>query len=190
MVKPRSVAAFPYRSRNIWVASKIERLIKQRGWRAAQALAFCQIVSERIVDEQNVVFNGSYHTEQLAARMARVDWCIVPSVWWETFALVISEAWMFRRPVIASNVGALGERVRNEVDGMLFQVGDARSLARTMRRACTEEGLWERLVVGMKAPAGREAMVKGFWGVYREFSQPINFNYRHDRQAVSSDTEL
>jgi glycosyltransferase involved in cell wall biosynthesis len=99
--------------------------------------------------------------------MARVDWCIVPSVWWETFALVISEAWMFRRPVIASNVGAPGERVRHEVDGLLFPVGDARALARTMRRACSEEGLWERLVEGIEAPAGREAMVEGFWGVYR-----------------------
>jgi glycosyltransferase involved in cell wall biosynthesis len=113
-----------------------------------------------------VVFNGSYHTDQLAALMSRVDWCIVPSVWWETFALVISEAWMFRRPVIASNVGAPGERVRHGVDGLLFQVGDARALARTMRRACTEEGLWDRLVAGIEAPPAREVMVERFCDVY------------------------
>ena len=82
--------------------------------------AFLEREREKPIAEQNVVFNGSYHTEQLAARMSRVDWCIVPSVWWETFALVISEAWMFRRPVIASNVGAPGERIRHEVDGLLF----------------------------------------------------------------------
>ena len=128
--------------------------------------AFLEAESERPTAEQNVVFNGSYHTDQLAALMARVDWCIVPSVWWETFALVISEAWMFRRPVIASNVGAPGERVRHGVDGLLFQVGDARALARTMRRACTEEGLWDRLVAGIEAPAEREVMVGRFCDVY------------------------
>jgi glycosyltransferase involved in cell wall biosynthesis len=129
--------------------------------------AFLEAERERPIAEQNVVFNGSYHTDQLAARMSRVDWCIVPSVWWETFALVISEAWMFRRPVIASNVGAPGERVRHGVDGLLFQVGDARALARTMRRACTEEGLWDRLVAGIEAPPEREVMVGRFCDVYR-----------------------
>ena len=73
---------------------------------------------------------------------------------------------MFRRPVIASNVGAPGERVRHGVDGLLFPVGDARALARTMRRACTEEGLWDRLVEGIEVPPERAAMVEGFRGVY------------------------
>ncbi|MDE8346532.1 MAG: glycosyltransferase, partial [Acidocella sp.] len=41
--------------------------------------------------ERNVVFNGAYHPDQLAGLMARVDWCLVPSLWWEVFCLVISE---------------------------------------------------------------------------------------------------
>jgi glycosyltransferase involved in cell wall biosynthesis len=129
--------------------------------------AFMQRESERPVAEQNVVFNGSYHTDQLGARMSRVDWCVVPSVWWESFALVISEAWMFHRPVIASNVGAMAERIRHDVDGLLFHVADSRSLARTMRRACTEEGLWDRLVTRIEAPPAREVMVDRFLRVYR-----------------------
>jgi glycosyltransferase involved in cell wall biosynthesis len=129
--------------------------------------AFMEREGERPVAEQNVVFNGSYHTDQLAARMSRVDWCIVPSVWWESFGLVISEAWMFHRPVIASNVGGMAERIRHDVDGLLFQVADPRSLARTMRRACTEEGLWDRLVEGIQAPPEREVMVERFCDVYR-----------------------
>ena len=44
---------------------------------------------------------------------------------------------------------------------------DARALAETMRRACTEEGLWERLAGGISAPPGREVMVEGFLKVYR-----------------------
>ena len=108
--------------------------------------------------------NGSYHVDQLASRMSRIDWCIVPSVWWEIFGLVISEAWMFGRPVIASNVGGMKERIRDGVDGLHFNVGDARSLAETMRRAATEDGLWEQLVDGITPPPSREEMTERVCG--------------------------
>ena len=101
-----------------------------------------------------------------AARMARVDWCLVPSIWWEIFGLVISEAWMFGKPVICSNVGGPAERIRHEVDGLHFEMGDARALARTIRRACTEEGLWERLAAALPEPPRRETMVAGYRAVY------------------------
>jgi glycosyltransferase involved in cell wall biosynthesis len=119
------------------------------------------------LEERRVRFNGGYEVGQLAARMGRVDWCIVPSVWWETFALVISEAWMFGRPVIASNIGAMKERVKDGVNGLSFSAGDARALAAVIRRAATEEELWERLVDRIEKPAGREVMVEGMMGAYR-----------------------
>ena len=75
-----------------------------------------------------MTFNGGYQVANLHSRMSRIDWCIVPSVWWEIFALVISEAWMFGKPVICSNVGAMAERVTNEVDGLHFEMGDPASL--------------------------------------------------------------
>jgi glycosyltransferase involved in cell wall biosynthesis len=116
--------------------------------------------------EQKIIFNGAYHHEQLRARMARVDWVVVPSIWWEIFCLVISEAWAFGRPVITSNAGGPAERVTDGQDGLLFELGDAQALAETMLRACTEEGLWEALAQGIKKPASREEMVQGFLQVY------------------------
>jgi glycosyltransferase involved in cell wall biosynthesis len=100
--------------------------------------------------------------------MARLDWCIVPSVWWEVFGLVISEAWMFGKPVICSNRGGPGERIRHDVDGLQFQLGDPRSLAETIRRAATEEGLWERLHATLPEPPSRPEMAREFVGLYRE----------------------
>jgi glycosyltransferase involved in cell wall biosynthesis len=123
-------------------------------------------------EQQNVVFNGPYQVDRLPRLMARVDWCVVPSVWWEVFGLVISEAWMFRRPVIASDVGGMAERVRHEAGGLLFPMGDARALAATMHHACTETGLWERLVAGLPQPPTRETMVEQFAEVYRGASPP------------------
>ena len=135
--------------------------------RRNEIATFLEEESALPVGERIVIFNGSYSVEQLAQRMARVDWCVVPSVWWEAFGLVISEAWMFKRPVIASNVGAPAERISHEKDGLLFDVANASSLAATMRRACTERGLWERLVNGITAPASDEVMAEQFLSVYR-----------------------
>jgi glycosyltransferase involved in cell wall biosynthesis len=58
---------------------------------------------------------------------------------------VLSEAYMFRRPPVVSNIGGVGERVRHDIDGLLFDVGDATSLMQTMHRCVTEEGLHARL---------------------------------------------
>jgi glycosyltransferase involved in cell wall biosynthesis len=129
---------------------------------------FLRQETQRPHQEQNVIMNGPYRVNDLATRMARVDWCIVPSVWWEIFGLVISEAWMFGRPVIASNVGGMKERITDGVDGLHFHINDARSLSDVMRRACTEEGLWEKLTRGIKPPMSREEMAEMFFQTYSE----------------------
>jgi len=131
---------------------------------------FLDAEREKPIAEQNVLFNGSYQVDQLAGRMARIDWCIVPSIWWEIFCLVISEAWMFGRPVIVSNVGGPRERVQHEKDGLHFQVGDPQALANTMRRASTEVGLWDQLSAGISPPADRDVMVAEYFALYQSGS--------------------
>jgi glycosyltransferase involved in cell wall biosynthesis len=121
---------------------------------------------ERPFAERIVLSNGPYQVDQLATRMARVDWSIVPSLWEEAFALVVSEAWAFRRPVICSDVGALAERVNDDVDGIHFTRGDPYALAAVMLRASTETGLWERLSGAIPEPPSLAAMVAGFLDVY------------------------
>jgi glycosyltransferase involved in cell wall biosynthesis len=132
----------------------------------AEIQAFMEAENNLPPAERLVCFNGEYESTNLGGRMERIDWCIVPSLWWETFVLVISEAWMFGKPVICSNIGAMAERVQDEVNGLLFEMGDARALAHTIRRAATEEGLWERLAAALGAPPSRDDMVRDFRAVY------------------------
>jgi glycosyltransferase involved in cell wall biosynthesis len=122
------------------------------------------------VGERNVLFNGGYHVDQIGGRMARIDWCIVPSTWWEIFGLVISEAWMFRRPVIASNVGGPAERIRHGVDGLLFERADPRSLAATIFQAATDPALWRTLHEGIRPPATGLEMARRYLEVYDQIS--------------------
>ena len=126
--------------------------------------------------DRNVIMNGAYQVDQLADRMSRVDWCIMPSVWWEAFGLVISEAWMFGRPVITSNIGAMRERIRNDFDGLHFGVGDSAALAQVMLRAATEPGLWERLAANLPTPPTRTGMVEQFMFLYGSPALPAASN--------------
>ena len=77
---------------------------------------------------------------------------------------------MFGKPIICSNAGGPAERITDNVDGLHFQLGDHRALAQAMRRACTEEGLWERLAASLPTPPSREAMVEAFFELYNDRS--------------------
>ncbi|MSP03459.1 MAG: glycosyltransferase [Acetobacteraceae bacterium] len=129
--------------------------------------AFQEAERQRPPAERIVSFNGPYSLDQIQSRMMRVDWAIVPSVWWEIFGLVISEAWMFGRPVICSNAGGMAERVTHEVDGLHFEMGDPASLAAAIKRACLEDGLWQRLHDALPEPPSRAAMADGYLALYQ-----------------------
>jgi glycosyltransferase involved in cell wall biosynthesis len=103
----------------------------------------------------NVTFAGSYQRADLARLMARIDWVIVPSAWWETGPLVVWEAFQHRRPVICSDIGGQSEKVLDGVNGLHFRRGDADSLAAAIDRATTTPGLWEDLRTGIPARPGR-----------------------------------
>ena len=96
-----------------------------------------------------VTMLGRYDRAHLTALMERVDWVVVPSIWWETGPLTVGEAFQRGRPVICSDMGGMSEKVTDEVNGLYFARGDAGSLAEVMYRAATTAGLWDRLVRGI-----------------------------------------
>ena len=128
--------------------------------------AFLAAELARPMAERIVFNNGAYHVDQIESRMRRIDWSLVPSTWWEAFGLVISEAWMFKRPVICSNIGGMAERIKDEIDGLHFEVADPRSLAVVMRRAATEPGLWQKLSAAAPEPPSRAVVVAGYRALY------------------------
>ena len=149
--------------------------------------------NERPFAERIVQSNGPYQVDQLASRMARVDWSIVPSLWEEVFGLVVSEAWAFRRPVICSDVGALAERVTDDVNGIHFTRGDPYALAAAIRRASTETGLWERLSGATPDPPPLAAMVAGFLDVYgltQKPSHPVPRPVSRGKAAKGTDAPM
>jgi len=100
----------------------------------------------------NVTLVGRYDHVALPRLMAAIDWVVVPSIWWENSPLVIQEAFLHGRPVICSDIGGMAEKVRNSVSGLHFAARDPAALARTIRRAASTPGLWEKLRDGIPRP--------------------------------------
>ena len=78
---------------------------------------------------------GTLSSAQVGEEMTRAAVLVVPSVCFETFGLVVVEAFAHGLPVIASRIGSLAELVEHGQTGLLFNAGDAADLARTMRWA-------------------------------------------------------
>jgi glycosyltransferase involved in cell wall biosynthesis len=107
--------------------------------------------------------HGSYQREAVVELMEQVDWVVVPSIWPETFALVVSEAWEAKRPVIGSNAGGLGERLRNLDHGFLFQPGNVEQLSEIMLDCVGNPELWTEHSIKIRG----EISIADAWGRHK-----------------------
>jgi glycosyltransferase involved in cell wall biosynthesis len=114
-----------------------------------------------------VQFVAAYDRERLPQLMRRVDWVIVPSIWWENAPFVIEEAMACRRPVVCSDIGGMREKIRNGVDGVWFPVGDWRALAATIRRLSSCERDWRAMRSRLRRPTSVAESVRSHLALYR-----------------------
>jgi glycosyltransferase involved in cell wall biosynthesis len=97
-------------------------------------------VSVAGVGSEEVLVNGSQSfkllgklsSESVLAEMNRSIAMLVPSIWYETFGMVVIEAFACSTPVIASRIGALAEIVTDGETGLLFEAGNAHDMANKM----------------------------------------------------------
>jgi GT2 family glycosyltransferase/glycosyltransferase involved in cell wall biosynthesis len=99
---------------------------------------------------------------------ASLDALVFPSVWEETSGIGAREALAAGVPVIASRIGGIPETVRHDVNGLLFEPGDAADLARQIRRLVDEPGLLDRLADGCDVPRRLEDDVDATHGLYQD----------------------
>jgi len=71
--------------------------------------------------------------EELARLFREARFVVIPSEWYENCPMVVLEAFSAGKPVIASRIGGIPELVEHEVDGFLFEPGNADELAAYMR---------------------------------------------------------
>ncbi|CAN5609593.1 hypothetical protein BH23GEM9_BH23GEM9_23380 [soil metagenome] len=88
-----------------------------------------------------VVFHGRFDNRDLARVYESFDVLVVPSTWFENSPITIHESFLFRTPVLTSDIGGMAELVRDGADGLHFNAGDADDLAAKLARLATEPDL-------------------------------------------------
>ena len=104
-----------------------------------------------------VTHHGKYKQQEIPELIQLVDWVIVPSVWWENSPLVIQEVFMHKRPIICSDIGGMAEKVEDDATGLHFKVRNVISLTKVMKKAISDENLWQRLVTNINPRLSIEA---------------------------------
>ena len=76
-----------------------------------------------------VALLGWLDSQQVSDEMAGAAFLVMPSEWYETFGLVIIEAFAHGLPVVASRLGGMAEIVEDGVTGLHFEPGNPQDLA-------------------------------------------------------------
>lgn len=115
---------------------------------------FLRARSRELGLERNVIFPG--FRRDIQAFYSQMDLCVLPS-FTEGMPLVILEAFIHKKPVVATSVGGVPELVEQGVSGYLVEPGDARALA-------------ERIIDLMRDPQkARQMGMAGYKRVRTEF---------------------
>jgi glycosyltransferase involved in cell wall biosynthesis len=94
--------------------------------------------AERLGVAERVRWHGPTPPEEVARRLASATAMIVPSTWDEPFPLVTIEGALARVPLVASDVGGVGEGMHDEEHALLFARGDATMAAAKLARVVSE----------------------------------------------------
>ncbi|MBP6964861.1 MAG: glycosyltransferase [Armatimonadetes bacterium] len=99
-----------------------------------------------------VAFGADYDHSMLHRLLSETDVCVCPTLAPENPPRTVLEALGARVPVIASAVGGLPDVVRHCENGLLFERGNAESLALQMRCVVEHRAMPRHLRVRIKAP--------------------------------------
>ncbi len=127
--------------------------------------------SEAIVERLSALgatVHGPVPHEEVARVFEGIDALVFPSVWEETSGIGAREALAAGVPVVASRIGGIPESIRDGINGLLFRPGDARDLARLIRRLAGEPGLLDRLRAGCTTPRTLDDDVSATRAIYDE----------------------
>ncbi|MEN6534447.1 MAG: glycosyltransferase [Bryobacteraceae bacterium] len=116
-----------------------------------------------------VRFCGCYDHEKSAEIYSHLDVLVVPSLWYD-FPLVAHEALVTGTVVVATDLPGLNEIVKDEVNGLLFERGNADALAAQLQRLEESRELVANLQTGKRQIRCIEDAVVELQGIYSELT--------------------
>lgn len=115
-----------------------------------------------------VRFLGQVPPEEVQRQVSRARLQVLPSEWYETFGLVVIEAFAHATPAAVSRIGALPSIVQQGRNGIVFEPGDPWSMLSKIREAWYEPGELERL--------GQRALID----FEEKYTESVNYSFLMD----------
>ncbi|MCO6430828.1 MAG: glycosyltransferase [Deltaproteobacteria bacterium] len=118
---------------------------------------------EKLKSDSALIFHGAYESKDLPEICSKIDVAVIPSIFAETYSLVLSEMWEGGVQVAASGIGTLGERIIDKKNGRHFTAGDKDSL-KSVLRWFAENSEWRKWEV--ERPKALEKMIAEYRALY------------------------
>ncbi len=96
------------------------------------------------------------------------DVAVLPTLWYEASPLTIQEMFAACVPIVASRIGALPEKIRHGVDGLLFPPGDPAALRDMLTHLLNEPQLLHSLRTNIQPTRLMEEHVRDIGKLYSE----------------------
>ena len=123
----------------------------------------------------DIAFHGPYEADDAPRILSALDVLVVPSIWYETYCMVIREAFLAGVAVIASDFGAMADAIIDGETGLLSRVGDAADLAEKIRRLAGDPSLRARLARSPKRVATVATNAAATMAVYEDLlDRPVD----------------
>ena len=116
-------------------------------------------LAQRAGARGDIAYLGSRSRSSVGEEMRRALALVLPSIWFEGFALVVLEAFASGTPVIASRIGSLAEVIEDGVTGLLVEPHSASDLCDRIRWACDHPDEMRRM--GLSARRRYEDRFRG-----------------------------
>jgi glycosyltransferase involved in cell wall biosynthesis len=105
---------------------------------------------EKTASGSSIRFLGQLAPDETIRQIARARLQLLPSEWFETFGLVVVEAFAVGTPAAVSNLGPLPSIINHGINGVVFEAANPQSLLTAVRNAWQTPGLLEQLGVGAR----------------------------------------
>jgi glycosyltransferase involved in cell wall biosynthesis len=123
----------------------------------------------RIAGHPNIRILGRVGPAEVQERMAKAAYLVLPALSYQPVPRPVIEAFACSVPVIASRIGMLAEIIEPGRNGLLFEPGSARDLA---RRLAWAEAFPEKMrQMGECAKADYQARFLADWGYQRLYGE-------------------
>jgi glycosyltransferase involved in cell wall biosynthesis len=137
-----------------------------------------EFILESVKKDSRIIYRGALDKDKLAVEYKNADVIVVPSMWEETFGLVIIEANYFCLPAIVSNKGGMPDIIENIGGGVIYKYDDIAALKQEMLNIKSSVNLKDfyNSIIKNISLYSLENQVKVYSDIYKELYEELECN--------------